>query len=89
MISAVFDRSGEPIAQAHEWGTVVVAEVDLNKRTMWNFLGDFGARVPRHRSVADSSEKRRERTVPNAAATPPDSNPSGSEPAASKPPELR
>ena len=57
MISAVFDRSGEPIAQAKEWGTVVVAEVDLNKRTMWNFLGDFGARVPRHRPIAVSREK--------------------------------
>ena len=57
MISAVFDRSGEPIAQAKEWGTVAVAEVDLNKRTMWNFLGDFGARVPRHRPIAVSREK--------------------------------
>jgi predicted amidohydrolase len=57
MISAVFDRSGEPIAQAKDWGTVAVAEVDLNKRTMWNFLGDFGARVPRHRPIVDSREK--------------------------------
>ena len=57
MISAVFDRSGDVIAQAKEWGTVAIAEVDLNKRTMWNFLGDFGARVPRHRPVADSREK--------------------------------
>ena len=57
MLSAVFDRSGEVIAQASEWGTVAVAEVDLNKRTMWNFLGDFGARVPRHRPIADSREK--------------------------------
>ena len=57
MISAVFDRSGEVLAQASEWGTVTVAEVDLNRRTMWNFLGDFGARVPRHRPIADNRVK--------------------------------
>ena len=57
MISAVFDRSGEVLAQAKQWGTVAVAEVDLNRRTMWNFIGDFGAKVPRHRPVADCREK--------------------------------
>jgi predicted amidohydrolase len=57
MISAVFDRSGEVIAQAKQWGTVAVAEVDLNRRTMWNFIGDFGAKVPRHRPVADGRVK--------------------------------
>ena len=57
MISAVFDRSGDVLAQAKDWGTVAVAEVDLNKRTMWNYIGDFGARVPRHRPVADARVK--------------------------------
>ena len=57
MISAVFDRSGEVLAQAKQWGTVAVAEVDLNRRTMWNFIGDFGAKLPRHRPVADCREK--------------------------------
>ena len=47
MKTGVFDKAGELMVEGTEDNPVVVVEVDLNQRKLWNWLGEFRNRIQR------------------------------------------
>ncbi len=43
--TAIYDRAGERIATTTDDPEIIVADVDLNARTLWPWLGDWKARI--------------------------------------------
>jgi predicted amidohydrolase len=59
MLSAIYDHNGQPIAQSGQWGTIALAEVDLNQPYLGPYnLGDFRAMIPRHRPPVEGEIQR-------------------------------
>ena len=54
MVSAIYDHAGRTLDVAEEWGSIAIAEVDLNKTSHWHSLGDYRAQLPAHRPVVPS-----------------------------------
>jgi predicted amidohydrolase len=51
-ISAVYGRDGKVLSQTGDWGSVAVAEVELQQPLHWHSLGDFKAQLPSHHPAA-------------------------------------
>ncbi len=47
MITAVFDQEGKVIKEAKENNPVIVVDIDLNKQTLWPWIGDLKSRISR------------------------------------------
>jgi predicted amidohydrolase len=57
MLSAIWDHQGNTLAQAEKFGTVTIAEVNLDQRLHWPSLGDFKADLLRHRPPTASEAR--------------------------------
>lgn len=56
-VTGIYDHQGKLLQQARRWGTIAVAEVDLDRHTRWANLGDFKAQLPHHRPGEDAGQQ--------------------------------
>ena len=64
MKTGIFDHEGNLIAEGTEENPVAVKTLDLNKRTLWPWLGDFRSRIPREKPPTETGK------VPGRAVLP-------------------
>ncbi len=43
--TGIFDKTGELLIQGNEENPVAMVEIDLNKRQLWNWLGELRNRI--------------------------------------------
>ena len=59
MRTAVYGHDGKALAEAKSFGTLAIAEVDLEQRLHWQSLGDFKAQILPHSPVIEDLEESR------------------------------
>ena len=58
MITAVFDPEGKIVKQATDKNPVIVTELDLNKKTLWPWIGDLKSRISREMPPQDATKQK-------------------------------
>ena len=43
--TAIYDKSGDPIAKSPDSTSIIYADIDLNQRLLWPWLGDWRSRI--------------------------------------------
>lgn len=67
MQTAVYDPYGEALAVAKDFNSIVVAEVDLDRPTIWNSMGDFKSEMMINRPLSASEAARQAQSAKQAA----------------------